>query len=101
MKLTLARYSAADSSGHWLVRQMPGICLVRDNQGWVVLYTGELARATTRGIWQAGAGLRKEYLSLTSNHPNPLRRFRTRREALDFLETNLSDAPASELGSLL
>lgn len=101
MKLSLARYNKKDTSGWWLVRELPGICVVRGGDGWMILYTGQIARAADRGVWPANEALQKRHLPLTSNSPNSSRAFRTRREALDFLEVSLQTPAESVIAEAL
>lgn len=116
MKLSLARSSfraGGNSAGHWLIRQVPGMCVCHTRetpeayqgklkQGWIIIYTGvQFSYARERGIWPSRDEDRERNESLSSNWPNPVRVFKTRREALNYLERQIAEKPNSTLSELL
>lgn len=116
MKLSLARsnvFEKGGSSGHWLIRQIPGLCVCRTRhlpqqyqgelkQGWLIIYTGvEFACAPERGIWPSEDEERESHTALSSNWPNPIKLFKTRRAALDYLEDRARGKPGSAIAEIL
>lgn len=116
MKLSLARsniFEDGNSGGHWLIRQMPGLCLRRTQhlpeqyqgeikQGWVIIYTGvQFASAPERGIWPGEDADRERHTELSSNWPNLIKVFKTRREALSYLENQATKGRQPVLAEIL
>lgn len=109
MKLTLARWDNASgsSSGHWLVREIPGFRIVDGPDGWRVdcfplpfasPHAGPFLVDVIR-VWGGGWSPRDDlYASLPRAVKSP---HSTRAAALSALEACLSEAPSPVLGGLL
>lgn len=101
--LTLARFEAGgdSSKGRWLVRELPGVALMRHKKGKWKIHVGLAILTATQEsqekTWGKGWSSRADRLYMRLG----CMKFRTRDEALEALESITSEAPAGRLSELL
>lgn len=108
MSFSLTRWSTAcgSSSGHWLVRDLPGAALIRfRDQGWALVPIKPdselwLARRPGSACWPERFD-DQQLVDLLRAHPRLRVWYRSRREALHQLEAAWVGREASALSQLV